>query len=192
VDPAAPRNQQCRAYPAPVNPDASWVETVLRNDADQYAVPSLARAGVAVTQIRIPGVHGANNAEVYARYIVPAANAAFTHPPQAASTFGFTSADRSFDVWGYRVDTARQVEDRFTSLIAARRDGRGFTVRGQGPVTVTTPASFTAGKRYGLTVRGARTRVVRADRHGRLLIGLPGGSTTTDQQVTVTGPIKTN
>jgi hypothetical protein len=178
-------NEHCRAYPAPLNPDASWIEFVLRNDADGYAVPGLARAGVAATQIRIPGVHGANNAEVYARYLVPAANAAFARAPQPAPTFSFTSADRSFDVWGYRVDGG-QVEDRFTTLTSARHDGRGFTVRGRGPITVTTPASFTAGKRYRVTVSGAGTQVIRADRDGRLLIGLPG-SAGADQHVTVAG-----
>jgi S-formylglutathione hydrolase FrmB len=189
--PSAARNEHCRAHPAPLNPDAGWVESVLRNDADRYAVPSLTRAGVEATQIRIPGVHGANNAEVYARYVVPAANAAFARPRKPAPTFSFTSADHTFAVWGYQVETGRQVDDRFTTLTSARRDGQGFTIRGQGPVTVTTPAAFAAGKRYDVTVREDGSPVdadaVRADQAGRLHIRLPAGSATTDRAVTVAG-----
>jgi S-formylglutathione hydrolase FrmB len=189
LGPSAGTNEHCLAYPAPRNPDAGWVESVLRNDADDWAVPSLTRAGVDATQIRIPGVHGANNAEVYARYIVPAANAAFAHPPKPAPTFGFTSADHSFAVWAYQVETGRQVDDRFTTLTSARHDGQGFKIRGQGPVTVTTPGAFTAGKRYDVTVREDGSTVDantdQADQAGRLHIRLPAGSATTDREITV-------
>jgi hypothetical protein len=93
----------CASYPLMLNPDASAVEVILRADADNYAVPALRRAGAVSTQLRIPGVHGANNATVYADDIVATANATFANTAATSPTFSYRTADPASAIWGYQV-----------------------------------------------------------------------------------------
>ncbi|WP_168200877.1 hypothetical protein, partial [Allokutzneria sp. NRRL B-24872] len=114
------------------------------------------------------GVHGANNARVYAEDIVGRANQVFAAAPVTAPTFSYRTADKDFSVWDYKVSTNRSV-----ALEDARRDGRAFSLRGHGTAHVSTPPTFTAGSAYQVTISSANRQSVTADSTGRLQLTVP-------------------
>jgi putative esterase len=185
VTPGALTDANCRRYSPVLNPDAASLETLARNDMNQYAEPGARAAGVQATFIELPGVHGANNAEVYADDILPAANTAFSTARRTSSTFDYTSADHDFSVWDYTIRTGRTADEQFVTLTHARRDGRRFAITGTGRVTLDTPATFTPGKHYAVSYRGVPPQNITADQDGRLhiLVDLPATAATRDVTV---------
>jgi S-formylglutathione hydrolase FrmB len=87
--------------------------------------------------------------------------------------FTYTSTDPRFSVYGWRVSMGRSTHE-FATLAGA--SARGFEVRGSGDGAVTTARLFRPGARYRVTVASA-SRVVRADRRGRLAVAVPLGPT---------------
>lgn len=186
----------CRHYPAALNPGGAAAEILVRDNSDHYMVPALAKAGVEATQVRIPGVHGGNNARVYADHIVPLANKAFAQPRNPSQEFSYTSADHQFNVWGYRVNTGHPYANEFLTLKHARHDARAFTLQGDGDVSVQTPKAFTAGDSYEVTVtrpNGATNQqTVTASPNGRVQLTVNLGTTHTRRDITIapTGPVR--
>ncbi|WP_031470758.1 alpha/beta hydrolase-fold protein [Sciscionella sediminilitoris] len=185
LSPAVLSDPNCRRYSPVLNPDAATLETLARNDMNQYAEPGVHAAGVKATFVKRPGVHGANNATVYAHDLLPKANAAFATQRRTSATFDYTSADHDFTVWGYTIDTATPSEDRFVSLSRARHDGTHFAVTGAGTITIATPGTFTPGAHYVIDSTGAAPQHVAADTHGRLHLRVKLPETATTRDITV-------
>lgn len=108
--------------------------------------------------------------------MLPQIIADFAHPPAAPPAITFTSAESSYDVYGWTVSLTRPVIE-FSTLKHA--SARGFALAGSGTATVTTPPEFTRGRRYLVTVTpqsGTPTQVrVRPGRSRRLRIPVPLG-----------------
>jgi hypothetical protein len=139
----------CVAQSAVLNPDASWAELEIQHNNDAY-IDTVAAAHELSRVVR-PGVHGGNNHTVYAKDIIPMANAAFSAALVRPTTFSYKSVFESFDVWGYDVSVDR-TGDAFTHLTDAKLSGASFTISGEGSAVVTTPASFVPATTYAVTV----------------------------------------
>ena len=99
----------------------------------------------------------------------------FAHPQPSPSRFTYTSADDSFGVYGWRVAMHRTAREFATIADASCR---GFALAGSGDGSVTTPACFTSGARYRVTMTGphaSESYVVRAGRDRRLKLEVPLG-----------------
>jgi S-formylglutathione hydrolase FrmB len=99
----------------------------------------------------------------------------FAHPAASPARVTYTSTERAYRVYGWRV-ALRRPNVEFSTLRGAGR--RGFTLTGSGLATVATPARYRPSGVYRVRVSGAgatttRTRV--ADRAGRLRIGVALG-----------------
>lgn len=113
---------------------------------------------------------------------------AFANPVKSPPKVGYTSADPQYGVYGWQVSTHRAVRE-FSSL----RDAwaRGFELQGSGSATVVTPAAFTRGHAYTVTLRsrgGVTSITVRAGRSRRLTITVPLGPSNTVQEYPLDGP----
>ena len=103
--------------------------------------------------------------------------------PKAGTPFTYTSAEPSFEVYGWHVAMKRPAMEMAT--LADASPG-GFTLRGSGGATVTTAPAYRAGREYAVTV-GAAARTVRADDAGRLELDVPLGTKVTTTRVTIAG-----
>lgn len=172
----------CRAYPPLLNPAATTIELLIDGQF-QRAKQGAQAAGMPVTFVQKPGVHGANNHDVYAHDIVPAANAAFGRTLPAPATFTYRAVEKNFSVWGYDIAVTRPT-DEFLEL-NGRTDGRELSVTGSGTVTVTTPGTFPAGTAHQVTVQvgsgNPQTAISTADTSGHVSarLTLPDGQLTT-------------
>jgi Putative esterase len=169
---------ECQGEFSPVkSPSGSVLETELGYNRT-LAVADLTAKGIPFTTVETPGTHGANNAEMYAGYIVPEANAQFAAGAPAPATFGYRSVMPDFSVWGYDVSVRRSAA-QFLDMTGARTDGRAFTLTGSGTVTVTTPAAFTPGQSYTVTQSPGQSATTIADADGRLTIAVSLGTNNT-------------
>jgi hypothetical protein len=139
----------CVTRSALLNPDASWAELEIQHNNDAY-IDTISAAHQLSRFVR-PGVHGGNNHTVYAKDILPIANAAFATSLVPPTTFSYKSVFRTFDGWGYDVSVSRS-GDAFTNLTDAKLSGASFTISGEGSAVVTTPASFAPATTYTVTV----------------------------------------
>jgi S-formylglutathione hydrolase FrmB len=96
---------------------------------------------------------------------------AFGRPPPPPDPFTYTSAEPAFSVYGWRVEMHRPAAELATLADAS---SRGFTLRGSGSATVTTPPVFAPGEEHGVA-GGAAARRVRSDGEGRLRLEVPLG-----------------
>jgi S-formylglutathione hydrolase FrmB len=97
------------------------------------------------------------------------------HQPPA-----YRSADRTFEVWGWRVDT----NNRPLEFLEVRRFSRsGFTALGSGVISVATPPYYKAGTVKRIRV-GSATHIVRVGRNGRLRFDVNLGAAHAHQQFT--------
>jgi hypothetical protein len=177
VYPDEPRSTKyCRGRFSPTStPGGVWVESELAYNR-MLAVPDLDAKGIAYRTVHTPGTHGANNADMFAQYVVPQANARFAGHTVPPRTFSYRSAIPDFSVWGFRVTVTRGA-DALLNLTDVAADGRRMTLQGPGSVVITTPASFRPGRWYPVhtTHAGSTTdgRAV-ADRAGRLSLMVAG------------------
>jgi hypothetical protein len=165
----------CTQHPALLNPLAASVETVLANQW-RHDSGVLRGAGVIEHRAQLPGIHGANNAQIYRADVVPLANSKFASRFAAPVQFQYRTVATSFGIWGYDVKVHRR-QVAFLDMGNARRDARSFVLRGSGSVSVRTPAGdFTPGASYSVasTAAGAttQTQTLTADSDGRLTIQL--------------------
>lgn len=149
------------------------------------AVRDLKSKGIPFQAVQTPGTHGANNAEMFAKYVVPGANKKFSGQATKPETFFYKTAIPQFSVWGYEV-TVERAKPVFLSLSEARTDGRSFTVAGAGSATVRTPNEFEPGHTYTVTISshaGQRSQQsVVAGKQGRLSVDVDLGG---DKRLTV-------
>jgi S-formylglutathione hydrolase FrmB len=100
----------------------------------------------------------------------------FAHPAPPPSQFTYTSADKAYHVYGWRVMTHRKARE-FSTLADAGR--RGFDLSGSGSATVVTPGVYRWGQRYSVHIFGDRTRartiILRAARNGTLTLNITLG-----------------
>ena len=141
--------EDCVGTPALTNPAASAVEVLISSD-NAIGQQEFAAAGVPFSHFESPGVHGSNNHTMYADDIVPMANAVFASPDRTPTTFNYRSAQPSFDVWGYEVQSSSPVP-AFTTLSDAAVSGRSFSATSDSDIDVSTPPTFQAGQAYTLT-----------------------------------------
>lgn len=121
-----------------------------------------------------PGTHSWPYWQRDLRETLPAMLASFADPPRAPRRVTFTSADRRFDVYGWRV-TVRRVRTRgFATL--RRAGAHGFRFAGPDGATVRTPRRYRPRSHHAVTVNGVRT-VRRAGRRGRLSVPVPPAAT---------------
>lgn len=174
---AAAGDANCAAYPPLRNPAAAAIEAVL-NSNNHVAMKDLAAKAIPVQVVQLPGVHGANDAQVYRDFMVSAANETFAKGVPDPATFSYRTVNPAFSVWGYDVRVTRSA-DEFLSLTNARRDGTAFTVSGTGTVALQTPAAFTPGSTHRVTVTApnghATAQTVTADDRGRLPVSVDLG-----------------
>jgi hypothetical protein len=115
----------------------------------------------------------------------------FTHPPATPATIDYTSGDPSYSAFGWTVSVRRAVRE-FSTLSSGRAGG--FTLRGSGSATVTTPARYRRGSRMRVSVSSAQgtfapfTRTVRVGRSRRLVVSVPLGPSNTTQEYPLDGP----
>lgn len=134
------------------------------------AARDLEAKGVPFRAEEVAGTHGANNDEVFARFIVPLANERFRAGASAPDVFDYRSAMRTFSIWGYDVSSTRS-RDAMLSMTDVTADARRMTLDGIGQVQVRTPPTFEPGRSYRVTSAsgGTRSDVDRtADTDGRL------------------------
>jgi hypothetical protein len=152
----------------------------------EYAKTDLPRDGVPFQAVLTPGTHGANNARMFADYIVAQANATFaTHTP-TPTQFSYLSAWPQFSVWGYDVSVDR-AQAGFLTMSNARSDGTALTVTGSGAVHILTPGRFGPGQSYTVTttesgVSTASTATADVDRRLAVTVDLGSGA---DRTVTI-------
>jgi S-formylglutathione hydrolase FrmB len=115
---------------------------------------------------------------------LPQLMAAFADPPAAPTQITYTRADPDYSVFGWTVHLERPAIE-FSELRDA--GAQGFTLRGSGTGTVTTPGFFRAGAPVRATFTsgaGETVKTVTADRDGRLTLTVPLGPGNPYQQYT--------
>jgi S-formylglutathione hydrolase FrmB len=108
----------------------------------------------------------------------------FAHPEPAPATVTYRSIDPRYSVFGWRVRIIRKALE-FSHLSATRH---GFVLSGSGSARVRTAPLLRPKRKYRVSVHstgGTRTITRRADRRGRLHLGVPLGPSNTSQQYTV-------
>jgi S-formylglutathione hydrolase FrmB len=93
----------------------------------------------------------------------------FAHPRRPVSTT-YTSIDKRWTQWGWRVAFDRAADQEFSELSYGSRGG--FTLTGSGTASVRTPRFYAPGEALRVSGLGA-TRVVHADEDGRLRLSVP-------------------
>jgi hypothetical protein len=102
--------------------------------------------------------------------------------PAPAGPFTYTSAEPSYDVFGWHVSLQRAAME-FSTIADA--SARGFTVRGSGSAAVVTARLYEPGSVHAVTLVRDGSRASsseRADRAGRLHLTVPLGPSNTGQQ----------
>lgn len=100
----------------------------------------------------------------------------FAHPPAPPASVSYQSIDKSWSHWGWSVVVERSAVQQFSDLGGAQRDG--FTLRGIGTATVSTPAFYAPGSVFEVTMASTLARTVTsavADAAGRLQLTVPLG-----------------
>jgi S-formylglutathione hydrolase FrmB len=108
----------------------------------------------------------------------------FAHPSPRPRKVTYTTADRTYAIYGWHVAMHRTAKELSTLENA---NGRGFALAGSGSATVSTPPLFRARGRYSVALRGTRVHRairVRARPDGRLRIHVPLGPPNRHQQFT--------
>jgi diacylglycerol O-acyltransferase / trehalose O-mycolyltransferase len=106
------------------------------------------------------------------RRALPSLQQTFAHPPRAPRRVTYTSAESSYEVYGWQVSFQR-AGMAFSTLANAGR--RGFSISGSGTVTVVTPPLYTPSSLHRVTVAGSNT-LLRADGGGSLKVTLALGT----------------
>jgi S-formylglutathione hydrolase FrmB len=131
-----------------------------------------------------PGTHSWPYWDRDLRQAIGPLMADFATPVSVPRRFSYMSADASFAVYGWRVRMRRAVREFAT--LADARDG-GFTLKGSGSATVTTPARYPRGARYLIRI-GTKTISTRVGRARRLRIDVPLGPSNGIQEYPHDGP----
>jgi S-formylglutathione hydrolase FrmB len=122
------------------------------------------------------------------REALPMLMADYAHPPSAPSAVTYTSAEPSYEIYGWTVTVHRQVAE-FSTLRDA--DASGFTTLGSGTASVVTARLFQPGRRYRVVIDagGAVSQFAStATGSGRLVIDVPLGPSNTVQEYPLDGP----
>ena len=104
------------------------------------------------------------------RETLPSMIRRFAHPVAAPTRVTYTSTERAYAVYGWRV-ALRRPNVEFSTL--SRADKRGFALTGSGRATVTTPARYRPRARFRVRITrdgATASRRISADRAGRLRI----------------------
>ncbi len=109
----------------------------------------------------------------------------FRNPPRRPRGVGFTAVEPRYEIFGWHVDVKRKALE-FSTLSRATR--HGFRLAGSGRATVRTPARYAPGARFEVHLHPQRAKSLverlRANRSGRLRIGVPLGPANPDQEYT--------
>ena len=103
----------------------------------------------------------------------------FENPAPDPAQFTYTSADDTYSVYGWTVQTNRTARE-FSTLKRTAPDQ--FSLSGSGTALVTTPADYTPGAHYTVTRSGSPATDVVAGDDGRLKIDVPLGAANPVQQ----------
>jgi esterase/lipase superfamily enzyme len=113
------------------------------------------------------------------RQLLPRLAWVFATPPAPPARVTYTSIEPAYSVYGWHVAIDRPAVE-FSELVDA--DASGFTVRGSGTATVTTPPAYAPGSAHAVRVNGVPSTAV-ADAAGRLTFtGLQLGTANPYQQ----------
>jgi S-formylglutathione hydrolase FrmB len=132
-----------------------------------------------LVQLRIPSVlddyvFGTHTFPYWARdlrWYLPALMRTFADPSPDPAVVSYAAIERNWTQWGWSVSMKRPSAWEFSRLSGA--DAGGFTLRGSGKATVTTPPFYRSGAAAEVTLAGSRTVKVRVDSAGRLTITFP-------------------
>jgi S-formylglutathione hydrolase FrmB len=162
--------------PVVPNPGAAGIESLTHGSTMSFAQRAQ-QLGVPVHLDNY--VYGTHTWSYWARdlreYLGPLMDT-FAHPPAPPASVSYQSIDKSWSHWGWSVVVQRSSVQQFSDLSGAQRDG--FTLRGTGTATVSTPAFYPPNSVWTVTIastfgRGATTAV--ADAAGRLRLTVPLG-----------------
>ena len=112
---------------------------------------------------------------------LPRFMATFAHPPRTPDPFTYTTAERTFSVYGWRF-ALKPATMAWTQVTRAGR--HGLTLKGTGTAAVTTARRYRPRSRHTVTI-GTATTTLHADRRGRLHITVPLGATESTQHVAI-------
>jgi S-formylglutathione hydrolase FrmB len=119
------------------------------------------------------------------QWSIAAIAADFAHPSPPPSPFTYTSGDDAYSVYGWSVTMHRTARE-FSTLENVSK--RGFALAGSGSGTVVTPAVYSPGTSYRVTLSGdkvaSHTITVTAGRGRRLRLDVTLGPSNPDQQDT--------
>jgi hypothetical protein len=165
-------------YDPPIpNPGASGIESLTHGSTMSF-VQRAQQVGVPVHLDDY--VVGTHTWPYWARdlreYLTPLMDT-FAHPPVPPASVSYQSIDKRWSQWSWSVDVQRSAVQEFSDLSGAQRDG--FTLRGTGTATVTTPGFYLPGSVAQVTIVSALDRTVTtavADADGRLHLTVPLGA----------------
>ncbi len=118
-----------------------------------------------------PGTHSWPYWQRDLRRALPSLQATFAHPPAPPRKVTYTSAESSYQVYGWRV-SFQGAAMAFSALSQAGRSG--FTLSGAGTGIVVTPPLYAPRSLHRVTVSGSTT-LLRADGGGRMRVTLALG-----------------
>ncbi|MFD1541000.1 alpha/beta hydrolase [Nonomuraea guangzhouensis] len=141
-------------------------------------VAALEKAGIRDADARfLPGSHSAPYWQRDLREFVSWLKPLLRPRVSAPSALPVSTARASFTAWGWMFQAQRKVRE--FAYLTVRRNA--LTATGSGRLDVVTPPNRQSGRRYPIKI-GDRTRVVTADRHGRLAFSIDLGPSHTVQQ----------
>ena len=168
----------------PPEPGAMSLETLLNRDNIDFRERLQSLSIPAYYNAYGPGTHSWPYWARDLRESIGPVMQAFAHPAATPKSITYTSAENEYSVYGWSVTMHRTAREFSTIEGAARH---AFALAGSGSGTVTTPAAYTPGAPYAVTVRGqgiASTGTAIADGEGRLQIEVPLGPPNPYQQDT--------
>lgn len=172
LPPASLASPFCRGRFSPVAGVGGQAELLARQ-SHRAAIRDFSERDLSLVSVMSPGMHGANNAAVFANDIVPGANAKFRSTVVNPPAFDFWSAQQWFETWDYRF--ARTESEGFVGIRSATLDGRALTVSGRGTVSITTPPRFDPRVTYRVWRTDEGAASVVADESGRLTLDVELG-----------------
>ena len=117
------------------------------------------------------------------RQVLPSLMRQLTQPRHAPASVTHWAVEPSYQAWGWSVRLTRPVLEA-SELVNAT--AKGFTLRGTGTGTVTTPALYSHPVTVRITdARGTRTSLVRPGRDHRLKVSVDLGAPNLLQQYTI-------
>ena len=168
-------NGQQGPFDTSLNPGATGIERAVWTDNNDFQARLNALGIPAYFNDYGPGTHSWPYWARDLRWSIGAVMSDFAHPAPTPSQVSYTSGEDRYSVYGWSVVMHRTARELST---LGNASARGFELSGSGSATVTTPAEFTPGRGYRISLFGPHatgTLRARAGRTRRLTFPVPLG-----------------